>query len=414
MNSGKVPSGPRKATFVFIFATVLLDVLALGIIIPVLPKLVEGFAGGDASRGARVYGLFGTVWALMQFIFSPLLGALSDRFGRRPVILVSCFGLGLDYLLMAVAPTLAWLFVGRVLSGITAASFSTAGAYIADVTAPEKRAGAFGLLGAAWGIGFILGPAMGGLLGGISPRLPFWVAGGLSLANALYGVFVLPESLPRDRRSGFSWKRANPVGSLSLLRSHATLLGLAAVNALNQLAHQVFPSVFVLYASHRFGWSERMIGGMLAVVGVCNTVVQAGLVRPAVRWMGERSALAVGLVFGAAGFATYGLARTEWVFWLAVPVYALMGLFGPSLQGLMTRRVGASEQGRLQGANGSIMGMTGMLGPWLFTEVYARGVASSGGGWLPGAPFVLAALLLAVALPVAMVSTRVTSRAAAG
>lgn len=406
------PAGPRQAAFAFIFATVLLDVLALGVIIPVLPKLVEGFAGGDAPRGARVYGYFGTVWALMQFVFSPLLGALSDRFGRRPVILLSCFGLGLDYFLMAAAPTLAWLFVGRVISGITAASFSTAGAYIADVTAPEKRAGAFGLLGAAWGIGFILGPALGGLLGGISPRLPFWVAGGLSLANAFYGLFVLPESLPRERRAGFSWKRANPVGSLGLLRSHPALLGLAGVHALNQLAHQVYPSVFVLYASHRYGWSEPMVGGMLAVVGVCNTVVQAGLVRPAVKRMGESAALKVGLVFGAAGFATYGLAGTEWVFWLAVPVYALMGLFGPSLQGLMTRRVGASEQGRLQGANGSIMGMTGMLGPWLFTEVYAQVVGPAGGGWPPGAPFLLAALLLAAALPVAMLSTRLTSRAA--
>src|SRR6267378_6289311 len=217
MTEVKRAATPRRAALAFIFVTVVLDMLALGMIVPVLPKLVEDFVGGNTARAAEIYGLFGTVWALMQFIFSPVLGALSDRYGRRPVILISNLGLGLDYLVMALAPSLAWLFVGRIISGITAASFSTAYAYIADVTEPEKRAGAFGMVGAAFGVGFVLGPAVGGLLGTLDPRLPFWVAAAFSLANAAYGYFVLPESLPRERRTAFSWARANPVGSLRLL-----------------------------------------------------------------------------------------------------------------------------------------------------------------------------------------------------
>ena len=241
----------NRAAQAFIFVTVALDVLAMGIVIPVLPKLVEAFLGGNTARAAEVFGVFGTVWSLMQFVCSPVLGVLSDRFGRRPVILLSNFGLGFDYILMALAPTVRWLFVGRVISGITGASFTTAGAYIADVTPPEKRAAGFGMIGAAWGLGFVLGPALGGLLGEVSPRLPFWVAAGMTLLNAMYGLFVLPESLPPERRRAFSWRRANPVGSLTLLRSHHELFGLAGVNILYFLAHQALPSVFVLYTGYR-------------------------------------------------------------------------------------------------------------------------------------------------------------------
>src|SRR6266540_7012967 len=224
------PQGPRRAALAFIFVTIVLDMLALGMIAPVLPKLVERFVGGDTAHAAEIYGLFGTVWALMQFFFSPVLGALSDRFGRRTVILLSNFGLGLDYIFMALAPTLWWLFAGRVISGITAASYPTAGAYIADVTPPEKRAAGFGMIGAAWGVGFVMGPALGGLLGKVNPRLPFWAAAGVTLLNALYGLFVLPEALAPESRKAFSWRRANPVGSLALLRSHPELLGLSSVN----------------------------------------------------------------------------------------------------------------------------------------------------------------------------------------
>jgi DHA1 family tetracycline resistance protein-like MFS transporter len=261
----------REAAFIFIFATVLLDMLAIGIVIPVLPKLVVDFVGGDTQEAAKIFGVFGTAWALMQFLFSPLQGALSDSFGRRTMILISNFGVGLDYVLMALAPTLAWLFVGRVISGIAAASISTSYAYVADVTPPDQRAARFGLLGAAFGAGFVLGPALGGLAGSISPRLPFWIAAGLSLANAGYGLFILPESLPHSQRTLFEWKKANPFGALRLLRSHAELFGLALVNFLGNLAHAVLPSIGVLYMLYRYGWDERIVGLTLAGVGVARS-----------------------------------------------------------------------------------------------------------------------------------------------
>lgn len=396
---------PRRAAVVFIFITVALDMLALGMILPVLPKLVESFVGGETSRAAEIYGLFGTAWALMQFLCSPLLGALSDRYGRRPIVLISNFGLGLDYILMALAPSLWWLFAGRVISGITAASVTTAFAYIADVTPPEKRAASFGLVGAAFGVGFILGPAMGGMLGSVDPRLPFWVAAGMSLLNGLYGLLILPESLPPERRAAFEWRRANPLGSLRLLRSHLELSGLAVVNFLAQLAHAVLPSVSVLYAGYRYGWDEFTLGLMLAAVGVCSLIVQAGLIGPAVRLLGERRALLTGLLFGAAGFAFFGLATTGPMFLAGIPVMAIWGLSGPSLQSLMSRRVSGSEQGQLQGANGSIMGIAALLGPGVFTLIFAYAIGSGKGWNLPGAPFLLAALLLAAA---AILSWRVT------
>ena len=261
---------------VFIFITLVLDMLALGMIVPVLPKLVEDFVHGDTARAAYIVGVFGAVWALMQFVFSPVLGALSDHYGRRPVVLLSNFGLGLDYIVMALAPTVWWLFVGRVISGITSASFSTASAYIADVTPPEKRAGAFGMLSAAFGLGFVLGPALGGVLGEIDPRLPFWVAAGLSLLNAMYGLFVLPESLAHDHRSIFKWQRANPIGSLTLLRSNFELLALAVVMFISYIAHEALPTTFVLYAMYRYHWNARMIGLAIATVGVCSALVGAG------------------------------------------------------------------------------------------------------------------------------------------
>ena len=389
-------AAPRPAALAFIFVTVVLDVLALGVIIPVLPKLVVNFLQGDTARAAAIYGLFGTAWALMQFFFSPVMGALSDRFGRRPVILLSNLGLGLDYILMALAPTLAWLFVGRVVSGITAASITTAGAYIADVTPPEKRAAGFGLIGLAFGLGFIIGPALGGLLGGIDPRLPFWVAVGLSLANFLYGFFILPESLAPERRARFELRKANPVGSLKLLRSHPELAGLASVGFLSSLAHFVLPSTFVLYAHYRYQWSETTVGLALAGVGVCAAVVQGGLIRPIIARIGERRALLMGLLFGAAGFAVYGLAPTGMLFLVGVPVMALWGIANPAAQGLMTQRVGASEQGQLQGAQSSIMGVAGLIGPILFTSTFAAFIGAQRAWHLPGAPFLLAALLLLV------------------
>ncbi|MDX2203850.1 MAG: TCR/Tet family MFS transporter [Hyphomicrobiaceae bacterium] len=404
----------RPAAVAFVFAVVLIDVIALGIIIPVLPKLVEDMLGGDTPRAAEIYGLFGTAWALMQFLASPVLGALSDRFGRRPVLLVSMVGHGLDYILMALAPTLWWLFLGRVLSGITAASFSTAYAYIADVTAPERRAKQFGLIGAAFGIGFVLGPALGGVLGAIDPRLPFWAAAAFSLANALYGWLVLPESLPPEKRSAFRWKGANPVGALQLMRTSATLLGLAGVAFLYQLAHAALPAVAVLYCTYRYGWDTQMVGLSLAAVGIASGIVQAGLVQSFIGWIGERGTFLLGLACGVAGFATYGFAPTGAWFFAGIPLMGLWGLGGASSQALMSRLVGPQAQGQLQGANASIMGLAGLIGPGLFTLTFAAAIRPDAAWHLPGAPFLLAALLMAAALALGWWVTRASGVRPAG
>ena len=399
------PRAPRRAAFIFVFITVLLDMLALGIVVPVLPKLVVDFLSGDTARAAEIYGIFGTAWALMQFLFSPLHGALSDRFGRRPLILLSNFGLGLDYILMALAPNLWWLFVGRVISGISAASIATSYAYIADVTPPELRSARFGLLGVAFGVGFVLGPALGGLAGSIDPHLPFWIAAVLSLVNTVYGLLVLPESLPPERRASFAWRRANPLGSLALLRSQPQLMGLATVSFLADLAHASLPNIGVLYMMYRYGWDERAVGFTMAGVGVCAMIVQGALIGPAVARFGERAALIAGLAFGVAGFAAFGLAATGLGFLAGIPLLALWGFASPAALGLMSRRVGPSEQGRLQGANASIVGIANLLGPGLFAQTLAFTIASRDWHW-PGAAFLLAALLLALAIVVAWRTTR--------
>jgi len=411
MSAAAPVAGAGRAALAFIFVTVVLDMLALGMVVPVLPRLIEDFLGGNTAGAARIYGVFGTVWALMQFLSMPVAGALSDRFGRRPVVLVSNFGRGFDYVLMALAPNLAWLFVGRVISGITAASISTAMAYIADVTPVEKRSGAFGFIGVAFGVGFVLGPAIGGLLGSVDPRLPFWAAAALSLANACYGLFVLPESLPREKRRAFEWRRANPVGSFRLLRSHPELGGLAGVTFLSNVAHAALPSTFVLYAGYRYGWDARAVGLAFAAVGVCSAVVQGTLVGPLTRRLGERRLMISGLLVGAAGFAAYALAPTGLLFMAAVPAVALWGVASPAAQALMSRRLGSSEQGALQGANGAIMGVAMMVGPGLFTATFAYFIGDGARLHVPGAAYLLAAVMLASG---ALLAARVTARSEIG
>jgi len=407
MNAAAPAGRRRRAALAFIFVTIVLDMLALGLIIPVLPHLIEDFLGGDTAGAAKVYGVFGTVWALMQFFSMPVMGALSDRYGRRGVIVLSNLGLGLNYVLMALAPNLVWLFVGRVISGITAATISTGMAYVADVTPAEQRATAFGRMGIAFGLGFVLGPALGGILGSVDPRLPFWAAAAFSLLNGLYGAFVLPESLPPERRRPFDWKRANPLGSLRMLSRHRELAGLAGVVFLSNLAHAALPATFVLYAAYRYGWQEREVGFVFAAVGICSAIVQGALVGPAVRRLGERRVLLAGLACGAVGFFGYGVAPNGALFLAAVPIVALWGLASPAAQGIMTRHVGTSEQGELQGATGSLMGIAALIGPWLFASTFAYFI-SEGVRWhAPGAAFVLAAALLALGT---VVAARATAR----
>lgn len=384
-----MPSGgrrQRRAAATFIFLTIALDMVAMGMIAPVLPRLIESFVNGSAVRTADALGWFGTVWAFMQFFCSPILGSLSDRFGRRPIVLLSNLGMGLDYFVMALSPSLAFLFVGRVISGITASSIPTAMAYAADVTPHEKRAGTFGMLSGAFGLGFVLGPAIGGLLGNINPRLPFWVAGCLSLLNFCYGFFVLPESLKKEHRMRFSWKRANPIGSFGLLRRHRELLGFAGVLLLGYLAQQSLMNVYVLYTDYRYHWSPRTVGLSLGLVGIFSAVMGAGLVKPMVKAIGERATMLLGLTMGAAGYALFGASRTGMLFWAGIPILNGMSLVWPTAQSLMTRHMAPGEQGQLQGAIQGLRGLSGLIGPGLFTVIFARAI-SHPEYTVPGAPF---------------------------
>jgi DHA1 family tetracycline resistance protein-like MFS transporter len=396
-----------KRALTFIFCTAALDILALGLIIPVLPPLILQFRGGDTAAASEAIGLFMTVWGLMQFVFSPLLGSLSDRYGRRPVILISCLGMGLDYIFMALAPSLGLLFVGRVVSGITSATLGTAFAYIADVTPPDERAKAFGIIGGAFGLGFVIGPGLGGLLGSSDPRLPFWFAAAACLLNAGFGWFILPESLAPERRMAFSWKRANPLGSLKLLSRHVELWGLATVGFLGNFAHQVLPAVFVLYAGYRYGWGPGMVGLTLALVGVASAIAQGLLVGRIIAWLGERWTLIGGMLAGCLGMLIYGLAPTGMLFWVGVPIMGLWGLASPAAQSLMSRRVGPDEQGQLQGANTSLMSIASIVGPSVFAATFAYFLNDT-----PSAAWLLAAVFLLVASIVAWLATR--ARRAAG
>ncbi|MGA8103459.1 MAG: TCR/Tet family MFS transporter [Candidatus Acidiferrales bacterium] len=395
-----------RAAFAFIFVTVLLDMLALGVIVPVLPKLIIRFEHGDMSMAATQTGVFAFVWAAMQFVFAPVTGALSDRFGRRPVVLLSNFGLGCDYIFMAVAPTLSWLFLGRVISGITSASFPTANAYIADVTPEEQRAAKFGMLGAAFGLGFIVGPALGGMLGGMGLRYPFWAAAGLSLANAAYGFFILPESLAKERRAAFSLRKANPLGSLKLLRSHPELFGLATAMFLYYNAHEALPSMFVIYTTYRYHWSAQLTGWALAGVGVGSTIVSAVLISLAIKHLGVIRTLFTGMLCGVTGFVLFAVAPRSAIFMTGIAFISLWGLASPAMQALMTKRVGPSEQGQLQGALMSLFGVAGMIGPLVFTGIFALAISPSRAVQLPGAPYWLAAGLLFGSLMLAWHVTR--------
>ncbi len=385
----------RNAAFGFIFVSAVISAMSIGIMVPILPNLLRQFTGGDTASAAEWNVVFATCGGAMSFLAGPILGMMADRWGRRPVLLVCLAGLGLDFLFMAFAPSLAWLLVGRLISGATSGVFSTANAYVADVTAPEKRAQAFGWMGAAFNVGFLAGPALGGLLGSVNLRLPFMAAAALTLANAVYGWLVLPESLPPERRvARFVPSKANPLGSLRLLRSRVGLPGLAGIYFLNQLAQMVWPSIFVLYIGYRYGWSPATVGFVMMAGGVMGVGVQSFLVRPVIRRFGEQGAMLAGAVASLIAFCWYGLAPNGWTYLACMPISCLAGLMNPGLQGLMTRLVGVDEQGQLQGANQSMAGLSSVIGPSLFGLSFAWAIRHPSFG-LPGLPLLIAAAIMA-------------------
>lgn len=408
---------PRKASIGFIFVTLFLDILGIGVLVPIVPGLVKSFAeralagGGDVLMQAALhdtatpeefaskwYGWLIAAYAAMQFVFSPLIGSLSDRYGRRKVLLASNLGQGLSYVLMGLAPSLAWLFLGRVISGVTGASIGTATAYIADVTPPEKRAQSFGFVGIAFGLGFIFGPLLGGVLGGYMLRLPFYVAAALTIANAAWGVFVLPESLKEEDRRPFAWSRANPFGTLKALGRYPIVLAMTATAFLFALGQRALESTWVLATAHRYGWDAKDAGISLAAVGVGAAIVQGGLVRRVVPRLGERRAFVFAGMVSALAFVGYGLSPTGFVAYCIIPFGALGGIAGPAIQSMLSRAVPANEQGMLQGGLVSLTSLTQIIGPPVATGLFGFFISTQAPFLLPGAPFYFGALCMVLGL----------------
>lgn len=388
----------RNAALVFIFITLLIDVIGFGIIIPVIPKLIRQLTGGTLSDASRYGGWLLFSYAVMQFIFSPILGGLSDQYGRRPILLFSLFGFGIDYLLVGFAPTIGWLFAGRLVAGITGGSFTTAGAYIADVSEPEKRAQNFGIIGAAFGLGFIIGPALGGILGQYGARVPFFAAAGLALVNWLYGYFILPESLKPENRRNFDWKRANPVGSLLQLRRYPVIISLVASFVCIYVAGHATQSTWTYYTMEKFKWNEAWVGYSLSFVGLMVALVQGGLNRIMIPKLGERRAVFIGLSFYVLGFLCFAFATQGWMMFAFMVPYALGGLAGPSLQGIISNQVPANEQGELQGGLNSLISVTSIIGPLLMTNLFSYFTSAKAPFYFPGAPFIMGALLTLVSI----------------
>jgi len=389
----------RQASVVFVLITVFIDVLGMGLVIPILPRLVQNMLGGSISDASFVFGLLVSIYAVMQFFCAPVLGALSDRFGRRPVILLALVGLGFDYVLLSVAPTIWWLVLGRVVAGVFGATFTPAGAYIADVSAPEKRAANFGLIGVAFGLGFIAGPALGGLLGETNLRLPFMVCAGLTFINFLFGLLVMPESLRPEHRRAIDLTQMNPVGALRAVWRYRGVAAMVPVFMAAQLAQQGLQSVWVPYTTYRYGWGVAQVGASLAVVGLLFAFSQGALVRPVVARFGEMRTLISALVVAVLGMLLFGLASQGWMMYAVTALYCLgLGLLNPAVQGVMSRAVAANEQGLLQGAMTSVMTATAIVGPPLANGLFALAISPQAPVTLPGAPFFLDSILCLAAL----------------
>lgn len=393
-----MPTKTNKYALAFIFVTVLIDTIGFGIVLPVLPDLIMELTGVNVSQASLYGGWLAFAYAIMQFLCGPIVGNLSDRFGRRPVLLFSLFAFGVDYALMGMAPTIGWLFLGRALAGVAGAAHTTANAYIADVSPPEKRAQNFGLVGAGFGIGFILGPALGGLLGDLGPRAPFFAAAALALVNMAYGLFVLPESLPREGRRPFHWHRANTLGTLVQLRQYPVVLALAGVLFAWMLGHQVLPSTWAFYTKEKFNWSSTEVGLSLAYAGVLMALVQAVLTRVIVPRLGERAAVLVGFTSAALGYVGYAFATHGWMMYAVMVVGMLQGLTFPSLNALMSQQIPKNAQGELQGAVASIFSLTTIIGPVMMTQVFGYFSSPAAPVYFPGAAFLCAEVLLLISL----------------
>lgn len=383
-----------KAALGFIFVTILIDVIGFGIIIPVLPDLIMELGHVDNSRASTIGGWMLTAYAAMQFLCAPLLGNLSDKYGRRPILLFSLFGFAVDYMLMGFAPTLAWLFVGRIVAGITGASFTTASAYIADISEPEKRAQNFGIIGAAFGVGFIIGPFIGGMLGGLGVRVPFFVCAGLTILNWLYGFFILPESLKKENRREFDWKRANPVGSLLHLRKYPAITGLVISLVIIYIASHAVQTNWAYYGKEKFNWGHFEIGVSLGVVGLMVGLVQGLLIRKTIPLLGQEKSIYYGFLLYGLGMLLFALATQGWMMYVFTAVYCLGGIGNPALMGVISNHVPANEQGELQGALTSLMSVTAIIGPPIMTQMFSFFTHKSAPVYLPGAPFYLGALMI--------------------
>lgn len=392
----------RKPALLFIFITLLVDVIGIGIIIPVMPQLIKSLVGGSMSDASVYGGWLMFAFAIMQFLFSPIFGGLSDQFGRRPVLLISLLGFGLDYILLALAPTITWLFIGRILAGITGASFTTATAYIADVSEPEKRAQNFGMIGAAFGLGFIIGPVIGGLLGQFGERIPFYAAAGITLLNWLYGFFVLPESLDKANRRPFDWKRANPIGSLLNLSKYPMLSGLVFAMFFVFVAGHAVQSVWSFFTIERFGWDQAMVGYSLGVVGVLVAFVQGFLIRYSTPKLGPKKSVYFGLMLYSIGLLLFAFANQSWMMFTILIPYCLGGIAGPALQAVMSNQVPANEQGELQGALTSMMSLTSIIGPLLMTYLFSHFTQHGTNVYFPGAPFLVGAAFMFVSMILVM------------
>ncbi len=392
----------KQAALGFIFITILIDVIGLGIIIPVVPKLIAELINGDLSTASRYGGWLMFSYAFMQFSFAPVLGNLSDRYGRRPILLISLFGFALNYLLLAYAPNIGWLFIGRILSGILGGSMTTASAYIADVSTPDKRAQNFGLIGVAWGLGFIIGPLLGGVLGHYGSRLPFFAAAALSFINFLYGYFVLPESLHKRQRRAFEWKRANPLGSVLYLRRYPALAGLLVSLILLYIGMNPVQITWTYYVMEKFSWNEAWVGYSLGFFGLMMAVVQGLLIRVAIPRLGQQKSVYIGLLFYCLGLLLYAFASQGWMMFAFTIPYCMGGIAGPALQGIISNQVPTNQQGELQGGLTSLMSATSIIGPPLMTTIFAYFTEKGAPVHFPGAPFLLGSFLMLISALLAM------------